>query len=106
MRAARGANPQEIAALRKAYAENGWYGFEKLELEMALKEAQKGTGFSFTTAAHYALVGDNDKAMEWLEKTYQEHGKDMMLIRVDPRLDGLRSDPRFKGMLERVGLPQ
>ena len=52
---------------------------------------------------HIAL-GDRDQALEWLERACDEHDHDLCLIKVDPRLDSLRAEPRFLTLLERVGL--
>ncbi len=45
-----------------------------------------------------------DRAFEWLEKSYQEHAWDMVGLRIQPMLDGLRADPRFSDLVRRVGL--
>jgi TolB-like protein/Flp pilus assembly protein TadD len=52
----------------------------------------------------YAALKDKDEAFLWLEKAYSEHDDDLALLKVDPRWDVLRSDPRFEGLLRRVGL--
>lgn len=55
-------------------------------------------------AALYAALGETDKAFEWLERAYQERSHWMVFLKVDPRLDSLRSDQRFAGLLQRIGL--
>ena len=52
----------------------------------------------------YTALGDKDEAFEWLEKAYTERDDDLSLLKVDPRWDCLRGDPRFDSLLERVGL--
>ena len=49
-------------------------------------------------------LGQSDKAFEWLEKAYEEQDFWMAIIKVDPVLDRLRSDPRFKVLLKRMNL--
>jgi tetratricopeptide (TPR) repeat protein len=58
----------------------------------------------FTAGIHIGL-GDNDRAIEYLEKSYQEHSHWLIYLHLDPSMDGLRSDPRFQDLLKRVGLP-
>jgi adenylate cyclase len=54
----------------------------------------------------YIGVGDNDKAFEWLEKSFAAHSPGLVALKVDPVFDPLRSDPRFDSLLRRVGLAQ
>jgi serine/threonine protein kinase/Tfp pilus assembly protein PilF len=54
----------------------------------------------------YAGLGDKDQAFAWLEKAYDEHSFNMAWLRVEPRWDSLRSDPRFADLVRRLGLPQ
>ena len=55
-------------------------------------------------ASLYEYMGDKDQAFAWLEKAYKLHdGTDNLF---DPQWDPLRSDPRFKDLMHRVGLPQ
>jgi Flp pilus assembly protein TadD len=52
----------------------------------------------------YVGLGDNDQAMIWLEKAYEARFNPSILLR--PAWDPLRSDPRFKDLRHRIGLPQ
>jgi TolB-like protein/DNA-binding winged helix-turn-helix (wHTH) protein/tetratricopeptide (TPR) repeat protein len=49
-------------------------------------------------------LGDRDRAFAWLERALAEHAPKLVLLRVDPRVDSLRSDPRFADLLRRAGL--
>lgn len=59
---------------------------------------------SNSIALVYTGLGDKDLAFEWLEKAYEERSELMTWLKVDPRLDSLRSDPRFTDLMRRVGL--
>ena len=52
----------------------------------------------------YAALGDEDKAIEYLEKGYEERAFHMQFLKIDPRWDKLRDDPRFQELLKKVGL--
>jgi len=51
---------------------------------------------------HMAL-GEKDKAIEWLERSYQEGaGLDLIFLKVDPMLDPLQKEPRFQALVAKV----
>lgn len=53
----------------------------------------------------YVGLGEKDLAFTWLEKAYEERSFELSFIKAEPRMDGLRSDPRFRDLLRRMGLP-
>jgi serine/threonine-protein kinase len=54
--------------------------------------------------ALHASLGDVDEAFRWLEIAIEEKASGLILLRVHPRLDPIRKDPRYWLMVERVGL--
>ena len=61
---------------------------------------------SYHIASIYASLGDKDRAFEWLQGAYKERSDSLVYLKVDPKMDSLRSDPRFTDLVRRVGLPQ
>ena len=59
---------------------------------------------SYHLAMIYIGLRQKDPAFEWLESAYRERSDLLVYLNVEPRLDSLRSDPRFKDLLRRVGL--
>jgi hypothetical protein len=57
-------------------------------------------------ATFYARLKRNDEAIGWLEKGYEERDFRMTLLSVSPEFDGLRSDPKFRELVRRMGLPE
>ena len=55
-------------------------------------------------AALHASLGDVDEAFRWLDVAVEERATGLMFLRVHPRIDSIRQDPRFKALLHRVGL--
>jgi tetratricopeptide (TPR) repeat protein len=60
----------------------------------------------YLLATLYVGLGDKDKAFVELEKSFNERGYYVPLLRVDPLMDPLRGDPRFADLIKRVGLPK
>lgn len=54
-------------------------------------------------AIHFAL-GEDDRGFRWLTKAADDRAFEMTSIKVDPRVDGVRSDTRFAAIVKRVGL--
>jgi tetratricopeptide (TPR) repeat protein len=65
-----------------------------------------GTALSYSKAGIHAALGDCDSAIEWLDKSFEQHEVQLVSLKVDPTLDGARSDPCFAELVRRVGLPQ
>ena len=59
---------------------------------------------SYHIATIYVALKDRDTAFEWLEKAFNERADWMVFLNVDPRWNGLKSDPRFAGLLRRMNL--
>jgi serine/threonine protein kinase/tetratricopeptide (TPR) repeat protein len=57
-------------------------------------------------ASVYAVAGDNDRAFDWLERARQENDSSVLFVQVHPYYDSLRADPRYAGLLDRLGLPR
>ncbi|MFN8588171.1 MAG: protein kinase [Candidatus Eisenbacteria bacterium] len=55
-------------------------------------------------ATLYARLGDADATFHWLEVACTERATGLVLLRVHPRLDAIRSDPRYAALVKRVGL--
>jgi tetratricopeptide (TPR) repeat protein len=60
--------------------------------------------FASQAAALHAALGHKDSALEWLERAQFHHEGPMLWVRIDPRFDSLREEPRFKDLLRRMGL--
>jgi TolB-like protein/Tfp pilus assembly protein PilF len=54
----------------------------------------------------YTALGEIDLAFEHLEKSYERHEESILTLKVDPKLDPLRSDPRFTVLLRKIGIEQ
>ena len=59
---------------------------------------------AYHVAAIYGALGEADEAFEWLDRAYEERSPWIGYMKVDPRLDPLRQDPRFAALLGRARL--
>jgi Flp pilus assembly protein TadD len=58
----------------------------------------------FEAAAAHAALFERSIALDWLEKGVQNRHPGRVILRIDPRLDSLRADPRFAQLLREIGL--
>jgi len=61
-------------------------------------------GKSCYAAQIYAGIGEKDLAFQWLEKAYEERNPLLVYAKAMPYYDNLRGEPRFQGLLEKLGL--
>ncbi|MFY9552881.1 MAG: protein kinase [Thermoanaerobaculia bacterium] len=54
-------------------------------------------------AVIFILLGEKDRAFEWLERSCEDHSYDLVYLNVDPLFDSLRNDPRFPDLLRKAG---
>lgn len=98
-------NPSVLAALGHAYAVSG-NRQQAQEIAIRLKSISKQHYVSaWDMAVFYAGLNDADTAFRWLEKSYRDRETQMPFLKQDHRLAPLRTDPRFRELLRRVGLP-
>jgi hypothetical protein len=60
---------------------------------------------TYETAMIHVALGDVDAAFDWLDRAYEERAAWLTYLRVDPRLDPIRGDPRFVALSRAVGHP-
>jgi hypothetical protein len=81
---------------------------QRLQAQQLLRDLQATMNRRFVCpyeiATTYLALGDRDEAFKWLQKAYEAHSICMVWLKADPRLDLIRSDPRFRVLLRQVGL--
>jgi tetratricopeptide (TPR) repeat protein len=78
------------------------------EAEAALQDLLALSRTRYVNPFEIALVhiglGRTDEAFRWLDRAYEDRSDLLVYLGVDPRLDSVRSDPRFEALVRRVGL--
>lgn len=59
---------------------------------------------AYEIAEVYVGLGENDLAFYWLQKAFDERSRALIFLKVEPRLDSIRSDPRFNALLKKMNL--
>ena len=100
-------DPNYLTYLAHLYAVSGKRD-EALKTLDQMKQIANGGRYisAYGYAAVYAGLGDKDKAIEQLERSYEDRHPDFLFVAVDPFFKDLHSDPRFIDLMHRAGLPE
>lgn len=100
-----GGGAGQMGSLGYAYAVAGRRA-EALGIVEKLKEISRERYVPpATVAIVFSGLGETDHALMWLEKANEERDPWITGLKVEPRFDSLRADPRFQELMRRVGLP-
>jgi TolB-like protein/DNA-binding winged helix-turn-helix (wHTH) protein/thioredoxin-like negative regulator of GroEL len=95
-----------VSALGHAYALSG----ARDKAEMILAELRSPPEDKYISAYSLAVVfvglGEEEQALAWLEKAYEERARRLIQLKIDPRFAELRSHPRFQSLLRRLNFPE
>jgi TolB-like protein/Tfp pilus assembly protein PilF len=98
-------NPAMLMAYGHALGVSG----DKVGARKILAELQQLSKSRYVPALYFAGLytglGELDQAFAWLDKTYRERNNFLVYLAVDPIADPLRSDPRFRDLMNRLHLP-
>lgn len=93
-----------LAALGYAYAQVG----DRARARAMLDELMDETRQTYVQPSYVAVVlanlGERERALEYLQKAYDERHGFLIFLNVEPAFDPLRGDPRFAGVVSRLGL--
>jgi tetratricopeptide (TPR) repeat protein len=102
--AQRPGNPNFAAALARVYALQGRDSAAGEILGPLEQSARQQPTLAFFVALVHTARGDRDQAIQWLERSIEARSGSVRYLKVEPRLDPLRSDLRFGALLRRTGL--
>jgi TolB-like protein/Tfp pilus assembly protein PilF len=103
----------KLQNLQTAFKNKGWQGFwqeyleEKSEQRNALLKKDNTAYINNEQIAYvYAAVKDKNKALEYLNKAYEERDPDLITIKMSHVYDFLSDEPAFKDLIKNIGLPE
>jgi tetratricopeptide (TPR) repeat protein len=96
-------NAGEAAAMRASFKKGGWRGFV---LDFSNSDWMADNRPKYMDATRLTSIGENQRALDTLEEAFAQRESFILMLKVDPRLDPLRADPRFQDLLRKVGFQQ
>jgi TolB-like protein/Tfp pilus assembly protein PilF len=89
-----------------ALAKSGKQAEARAELEGLLKLSEERYVSPYNIAMIYNGLGERDETLAWLERGIQKRDPRLAFLKVEPKWNNLRDDPRFAELLREVGFPQ
>lgn len=88
--------------IRDSFRDGGWEEFLRT---MVSPDAPVNIS-EYIIAVFCAALGDNDGAIAKLQASFAVREPHIVMIKIDPRFDGIRDDSRFQHLLREVGFPE
>src|SRR5260370_38096574 len=99
-----GGAPHYVGSLGHAYAISGQRKMAEVSLARLQEQAKQRYVAPYDIAEIYIGLGDKEQALRYLERAYADHSAWIIWLRLDPRFDSIRADPRYQDLLRRMHL--
>jgi Flp pilus assembly protein TadD len=93
-----------LSNLGRAYALAGRSDAARAEIARLAELGAQEFGVRYDTALVHAALGEREPALAALEAALDDHSQMIGFLNVDPGFDGLRDEPRFRAVVQRLGL--
>jgi tetratricopeptide (TPR) repeat protein len=97
--------PLMVSALANVYGRSG----NKADAEKLLADLSAESKRQYVSPYYFAVVyaglGRPEEAINWLEKAFADRSNGLVFLKVEPELDGLRSNPRFVALQQKLNFP-
>ena len=78
----------------------------RVELQRSLRELEEMAKRQYVNSSAFAAIylglGEKEKALDWLDKAYENQESACWLLKVDPIYDSVRNEPRFQALVQKV----
>ncbi len=98
-------NSQLAGAVRQAFESGGYPAVVRCELAYWEKKVQSSYVSPMSIARLHALLEEHDKTLALLDESLRKRDPLLLWIQTDPAFDFLHADPRYRSLIQRIGLP-
>jgi TolB-like protein/DNA-binding winged helix-turn-helix (wHTH) protein len=98
-------SPQAASAIEHAYQTGGYRAMVLWQLHSLQKEARDHYVSPVDIAGLHAELGEREATLALLEEGIRQHAPRILWIQMEKRYDFLHSDPRYRAIVQRLGLP-
>ncbi len=94
----------DLDLVKRIYNESGVKGVIEYDNEITIELSEGGDNYTFYLANSYAMIGEEKKAIYWLEKAFESYGRISPEISFNIHFRSLRNNPTYIAILEEMGL--
>lgn len=96
---------QSAQEVKTAFAHGGYEAVVRWQLDALLKRGKSGYASPVEEAEFYSQLGEREKTLALLEEGLSQRSPGLLFIQSDPAFDSFHADPRYRSVIQRVGLP-
>jgi hypothetical protein len=91
--------------IKRAYQQGGYRGLVSWQLHQLQIKSKSQFVSPLDQAILYAQLGNREQTFSLLEQSFRKRIPDLVFLQCDPEFDFLHDDPRFRSLIQRIGLP-
>jgi TolB-like protein/Tfp pilus assembly protein PilF len=88
--------------LQNTYAARGGPNYWQRRLESTKQSYERGTTTATAVAEIYAILGDNEQALAWLERAFREADDFLVFVNIQPEFEKLRTYPPYQTLIQKI----
>lgn len=96
---------EAVMVLKNGYSYGGYQNALNSLAELLIDRSSEQYVTPWRIGTLYTRSGNNDKAIEYLMKAYNDHDSNMPYINIDPIFDDLKNYPEFRNLIAKMNFP-
>jgi hypothetical protein len=96
---------KSAAGIKRAYQQSGYRGLVSWQLHQLQIKSKSQFVSPLDLAILYAQLGDREQTFALLEQSFHQRIPELLFLQCNPEFDFLHADPRYRSLIQRIGLP-
>jgi hypothetical protein len=92
-------------SIKRAYQQSGYRGLVSWQLHQLQIKSKSQFVSPLDQAILYAQLGNREQTFALLEQSFRKRIPDLVFLQCNPEFDFLHADPRYRSLVQRIGLP-